>query len=358
MKKNNFLKGLMMLMLAFFATTSALAQGLKLTVEKCFLAPGETTSVIVSLTNDEKVSLVTGYVQLPEGLTFVTEEGKSGYIQSAKIGRCATDKSFTLNFVRTTYDDQRAYFNFDLLRGLAAGTGEVMSFDVKATDKLAISQNITFDKVNISPANRENPIAEQGSFNVLACNSEYKLDFTVDPIKVTVGKPTKVAVNLGFEKEKLAGLQFDLVLPAGLKAVNTPEVVEDRCPAHFANLAANGHFVVMASRPVDFVGTSGQLCSFEIQADETFVEGSEIQFNDIRAVTGGAVGVPSIPFFAPNLKVKVVKDGTATGINSIESDFAAKADGIYTVSGLKVNKLVKGVNIVVKDGKATKVVKK
>ena len=233
-----------------------------------------------------------------------------------------------------------------------------MSFDVKATDKLAISQNITFDKVNISPANRENPIAEQGSFNVLACNSEYKLDFTVDPIKVTVGKPTKVAVNLGFEKEKLAGLQFDLVLPAGLKAVNTPEVVEDRCPAHFANLAANGHFVVMASRPVDFVGTSGQLCSFEIQADENFVDGSEIQFNDIRAVTGGAVGVPSIPFFAPNLKVKVVKDGTATGINAIESDFAAKADGIYTVSGLKVNKLVKGINIVVKDGKATKVVKK
>lgn len=74
-----------MLMLAFFATTSALAQGLKLTVEKCFLAPGETTSVIVSLTNDERVSLVTGYVQLPEGLTFVTEEGKPSYILSAKL---------------------------------------------------------------------------------------------------------------------------------------------------------------------------------------------------------------------------------------------------------------------------------
>ena len=238
------------------------------------------------------------------------------------------------------------------------GAGQVMSFDVKATDKLAISQNITFDKVNISPAKLENPITEQGSFNVLACNSEYKLDFTVDPIKVTVGKPTKVAINLGFEKEKLAGLQFDLVLPAGLKAVNTPEVVEDRCPVHFANLAPNGHFVVMSSRPVDFVGTSGQLCSFEIQADENFVDGSEIQFNDILAATGGAVGVPSIAFFAPDLKVKVVKDGTATGINAIESDFAAKADGIYTVSGLKVNKLVKGINIVVKDGKATKVVKK
>ncbi len=55
-----------MLMLASFATTSALAQGLKLTVEKCFFAPGETTSVIVSLTNDEESSSVTGYVQLPE----------------------------------------------------------------------------------------------------------------------------------------------------------------------------------------------------------------------------------------------------------------------------------------------------
>ena len=86
------------------------------------------------------------------------------------IGRCATDKSFNLNFRRTTYDDQRAYFNLDLLRGLDVGAGQVMSFDVKATDKLAISQNITFDKVNISPAKLENPITEQGSFNVLASN--------------------------------------------------------------------------------------------------------------------------------------------------------------------------------------------
>ena len=56
--------------------------------------------------------------------------------------------------------------------------------------------------------------------------------------------------------------------------------------------------------------------------------------------------------------MKVTKGGTSTGINGIESDFAAKADEIYTVSGLKVNKFVKGINIVVKDGKATKVVKK
>ena len=64
------------------------------------------------------------------------------------------------------------------------------------------------------------------------------------------------------------------------------------------------------------------------------------------------------PFYAEDLHIKVTKAGTATGINGIEADFAAKADGIYTISGLKVNQLVKGVNIVVKDGKATKVVKK
>ena len=356
MKKNNFFKGLLMLMLAFFATTSALAQELKLSAEKCFLAPGETTSVVVNLTNEEKAFFLTGYVQLPEGLSFVSE---GDVINHAKVGRTEKNKSFSLRFEKTTYDEQRGYFNFTFLSGLEAGNGEIFTFEVKASDKLALSQVITFDKVNITPVDNSKPIFEQGSFNVLACNSEYKLDFTVDPIKVTVGKPTKVAVNLGFEKDKLAGLQFDLVLPAGLKAVNTPEVVEERCPDHFANLAANGHFVVIPTyKPVDFVGTSGQLCSFEIQADENFVDGSEIQFNNILAATGGAIDVPSVAYYAPNLKVKVVKDGTATGINGIESDFAAKADGIYTISGLKVNKLVKGVNIVVKDGKATKIVKK
>lgn len=361
MKKNNFLKGLLMLMMVFLTSVSALAQEMKLSAEKAFLAPGETASVVVSLKNDLPVSLVTGYIQLPEGLSFVKTTGDDPelvYLKSALVGRCEKEKSFILNFVQTTYDDHRAYFNYDMMKGLAAGSGDIFSFEVVASKDLAISNTVNFEKVNISPKDITIDIFGPSTVSTMVCNSEYKVDFSVSPIKIVKGQASKVAISLGFDKDVLAGLQFDLVLPEGLKVVeNSPVVVEDRCPAHYANLAKNGHFVVMSARPHDFVGTSGELCSFEVEADEKFVDGSVIEFNNIRAVTGGAYNVPSVPYFAPNLKVKVTKD-TATGINNIESDFASKADGIYTISGLKVDKLVKGINIVVKDGKATKVVKK
>lgn len=358
MKKYNFLKGLLMFMLAFFATTSALAQDLKLSAERCFIAPGGTGSVVLSMANDVEVGSYTCKVTLPEELSFVITEGDK--IKSTLLGRCENNNGLRPRCEVTAYDPHTCVITLGTIDEdvkVVPGSGEIFSFEVKASDKLPISDIITVDKIEIGPKKYELPLTKQPSFTTYACNSEYKLDFAVEPIQVTVGQPTKVAISLGFEKAKIAGLQFDLVLPKGLKAVNKPQVVEDRCPEYVAKLAENGHFVVRPQGLVlnDFVGTSGELCSFEIEADENFVEGSEIQFNNIMSSTS----TPPYPLFhAPNLKVKVTKAGTATGINAIESDFAAKADGIYTVSGLKVNKLVKGINIVVKDGKATKVVKK
>lgn len=358
MKKNNFLKGLLMLLMAFVATTSAFAQNLKLSAEKCFIAPGETGTVVLGMTNDVEVGSYTCKVTLPEGLSFVISEGDK--IKSTLLGRCENDNALKPICEVTSYDPKTCVITLATIKKsavIAPGKGEIFAFEVKAADKLPMNDIIAVNKIEIGPKDIKLPLTKQESFNTVACNSEYNLDFSVSPIKVAVGKSTKVAISLGFEKSKIAGLTFDLVLPEGLKVVNKPQVVADRCPNYEANLAANGHFVVRPDGLIlnDFVGTSGELCSFEVVADEKFVDGSEIQFNNIESATSIS---PSIPFYAPNLKVKVTKDGTATGINGIESDFAAKADGIYTISGLKVNKLVKGVNIVVKDGKATKVVKK
>ena len=108
---------------------------------------------------------------------------------------------------------------------------------------------------------------------------------------------------------------------------------------------------------MDFKCTSGSIISFDVIADNTFNGDATIKFYDFLATTKAIDGKVD-QYYAKDLTVKVTKGGTSTGINGIESDFAAKADGIYTVSGLKVNKFVKGINIVVKDGKATKVVKK
>lgn len=363
MKNNRLFKGLLMLFMVLFTTTSALAQVLKLTADKCFLAPGEIASVVVGLDNKDNLMALQGSVVLPEGLSFVTDEDNN--VKTELVGRGLTTKKTDLFMLVKESNKQAAFFNCATLSksGVEAGSGEIFTFAVKASKDLAISQTIKFEGIQMVTIDISEPIIYQPDFTILACNSEYKLDFNVDPIKVVPGKNTTISINLNFEKAILAGMQFDLVLPAGLKAVAESETVDvNRGPKHEANLHENGHFVVYSKfdpkKIHSFEGTTGKLCSFEVVADDNFVDGSEIQFNNIIASTSGSANEEPVPFYAPNLKVKVVKDGTATGINAIESDFAAKADGIYTISGLKVNQLVKGVNIVVKDGKATKVVKK
>ena len=137
-----------MLMLAFFATTSALAQNLKLSAEKCFIAPGEVGSVVVCLTNDVDVDIVACKVKLPEGLSFVTTTGDK--IKNTKLGRCANIKTLTNRCEITSYDSQECYINLSGLgeeSKIVPGSGEIFSFDVKAADNLAMSDNITFRNV-------------------------------------------------------------------------------------------------------------------------------------------------------------------------------------------------------------------
>ena len=52
----------------------------------------------------------------------------------------------------------------------------------------------------------------------------------------------------------------------------------------------------------------------------------------------------------------MTKSGGINGINADE--FGEGADGIYQLNGVRTDKLQRGVNIVVKNGKAVKVVKK
>ena len=51
-----------------------------------------------------------------------------------------------------------------------------------------------------------------------------------------------------------------------------------------------------------------------------------------------------------------MKPAVATGIDNVKSDRSAAVTGIYTIDGIKVNALVKGINIIkLADGTTKKV---
>ena len=151
-------------------------------------------------------------------------------------------------------------------------------------------------------------------------------------------------------------------LPKGLSIVDKSWKSDaDRCPNHSASVVGKLLTVVVDDifGNLNFVKKDGNLVSFEVVADDDFVDGSEIVLKNVYGTAKLQGNSEYENYYAEDIHIKVTKDNTSTGINGINADeFAAKADGIYTISGLKVNQLVKGVNIVVKDGKATKVVKK
>ena len=51
-----------------------------------------------------------------------------------------------------------------------------------------------------------------------------------------------------------------------------------------------------------------------------------------------------------------IKKAVTTGINGVEAE-GQDAEAVYSIGGVRLNKAAKGVNIVVRNGKAIKVVK-
>ena len=355
MKHNRLFGCLLAIAMLMVASVSAMAQEYVLKTVS-FLKPGEKGVLAVSLVNPNPVKSFQGKIFLPEGLTFVETETPNKF----QISKTERTGKYSLALQKGN-DNNRvaAFLGFTMSDTfVAAGQGDILTFEVnvakdfKATSELQIKES----QISMGGGNIVKP--EQVVTGKVA-NAADQMFASTNEVKVAVGTPSKVTISCDFQKEFLKFFAATIVLPEGLSLVKDSELADpDRCPNHTAAIVNN----LLTLTYTDIFGNllftkkDGAVASFDVVADDKFVDGSEIILKNINAVA--KVDGANTAFYAEDLHIKVTKDGTATGINGIESDFAAKADGIYTVSGLKVNKLVKGINIVVKDGKATKVVKK
>lgn len=352
MKHTRFYSCLLAVVMLVMASATALAQEFAYSAKSAtFIKAGEKGSVSVSFSNTEKVRTLEGRIKLPEELSFVIKNAEKGYLVIS-----STDRTKDATLYLKSIDEHNAMFLVTTTpKGIAAGNGDIFTFDVNATSNIAIAQNIEFTKLNIS-ISADKPVATASDFSATVCDEAFQLFPSVSPITVQKGVEQTVNFAIAFEPKVLSGLQFDLVLPEGLSVVEDSYEVTDRCPNHVANFVKN-HFTVLVkdiTESRNFNAKEGDVCSFKVVVDDKFVDGSEILFKNIKAVSSDENG--NTLYYGGDLAVNVTLD-TATGINGLES-FSEAADGIYQLNGVRTDKLQRGVNVVVKNGKAIKVVKK
>lgn len=354
---------------AFAVSGKALAAGVDFAIDKYFVKPGEKATLTVKLTNAERITAMSGRINLPEGLSFVPTEGDAQSYVCGKAER--SEKAYFITLDGKTTKSAAFALGF-LNKGLSAGSGDLFTFDVVADENLAARDSIEFIKLQGSIAVNGVPTTyTQEDFKTPVYSQEFMI--TAEQIKVSdfsiaPGETKEVSFDLSFDKDELQGLQYELKFPEGLSiALDEDEEYSytantERLPNYL--ILTNGLHVAVVPNPMGeslvMKGTEGTLFTFEVKADETFAEDGEILFYDFMANTE-SVNQKVTRYYAPDWTVKVTKSGT-TGIDGITDNADASADqrpdGIYSITGYKTDKLMKGINIVVKDGKAKKVVVK
>lgn len=351
--------------LAFVMGGKALAQEVDFSINRAFLKPGETGRLTMSFTNTEKITALSGRISLPEGLTFVVDESKDKEFISAKAGRGTKCNDLVLTGSNTS-----AAFLVTSYSGLSAGSGELFTFDVAVGDNFASCDSIQLSELlGAIVVNGEEKAWFQDDFKTPVLNDNFKVVPTVADFSIAPGETKTISFELDDERSTiLQCLEYRYKLPEGLSIVEDSYVMTDRTEGYsaIANDTPYGlYFALLPSltaQPEDqlFKGKEGALFTFDVTADETLADESEIQFYNFMTNTAASDDLQMTFYYAPDWTVKVTKSSTSgiNGVNGEDASADSRPDGIYSISGYKTDKLMKGLNIVIKNGKATKVVVK
>lgn len=351
MKQNRLIKFCLALVLAVISGVSAFAQNeVVFSFDKPFVTPGETTTVALKVKTTTKITAFSGRINLPEGLTFVSTEKDP---QNYEIETTEFSKKADISLAGKT--NKSAAFIISKLAGFKASNEEVelARIKVKAADDLAVMNTITC--VDFLGAYAYDAY-EQGEFTSTWYNANYEATPTMADFSIKKGETKKVAVALNFDKAKIHSLQLNFVLPEGLTIDEDSYDVTERDTMHqvLPLTYTTGVAVLAPWDDIDnrfFTGTEGNFITFDITAAEDF-KTSQLKIVKFQAEAMGTT------YFGKDVVVNVT-EGTETGINGINgNEFGEAADGIYQLNGVRTDKMQHGVNIVVKDGKAVKVVKK
>lgn len=310
MKHSRLYSCVIALAMLFVANLGAMAQEYVLK-SISFLTPGEKGVLAVSMTNPDPVNAFEGRIVLPEGLTFVDADRE----EYCKVGKTERTSKFSIGMQKK--NDRNAFFlGYSTVNAyVQPGQGEVFTFEVNVSENFTTTSEIELSDGAISIVDKnivKTPVVKGKVGNVAD-----QIIATSNEVKVTEGTPATVTLSCDFQKEFMSFLSFTIQLPEGLSIVKDSEKADpERCPNHVATILNNLYNVKVVDifGNLNFLKKDGKLCSFEVVADDKFVDGSEIILKGINGVA--KINKVNTAFYAEDLHIKVTKAGTATGIFS------------------------------------------
>lgn len=278
------------LSMLFFAASNAMAGG-KVSMENLSMAPGDTKTVSIILTQDEAWGNLGLNIELPAGLSYV--EGSLTKNREVLTGS-KQDVDMTLqsdgSWLLTIAANSPSYV-------FQANGQALVSFDVKAGDQLAKNSQIVLrdgeatyntktpdGKTKINPVELAEAKATVTNIKLAGYTS---LTANTASLTMKVGKTANVELSLENSMD-LVALQFDLVLPAGINLVEnadeelfTTTTRTEGFSVRVSPKANNTYSVAISNSQNKSLGTSGALVGFTVKAAEA-VNAQEILVTNVK----------------------------------------------------------------------------
>lgn len=380
-----------------------------LTVDPVSTMPGNIIDVPIMYESTEEQNTFQMDIVLPKGLTFELTDGKYGTVGDAIPQGCLYEEKFKdnredgLDAVRVVCVSMVTPFK----------KGQLLTFKVKATDELADVTQIKLEKIKFSKiyftytidvknikkewdaneaANTKINEALTALMTALDAADAKINETCVESVKtVYLDKLGDCVTNINKQAMELnakyaaiqltekdaedfvadcakAQAQFDVIVAesatAMTKRVEANEAANDTFQAAFTEISTllNDADAKINDECPDVKDTYlDKLAEIATQVNQKGMElGSLYAAIELTQEVADKAAA-DFKAFAPQIEAIVAaavkaQNEIATGINSINADFQ-NAEAVYSIGGVRLNKAAKGVNVVIRNGKAIKVVK-
>lgn len=379
------------------------------------MIPGMEAEISINYESKDEYSGYQMKVALPEGLSVVEEKDEEGEIVYGTLGDACSAKYHASDI---SFKDNEIFFIVFSVKNTMLKKGTLCKFKVKANEKLAKDAKIELREVMFAaigvtsgyltlPEITVNNIKDEWDANEAAntkINEALMTTMTaLDAADATINETCLESLREGY-LDKLADCatvinQKGMELSAKYAAIElTEKDVEDfvavcaetqtkiqaildeaaeMTKKFDANEAANATFQAAFTEISTLLNDADakindecpdvkdtyldQLAEIATQVNQKGMElGSLYAAVELTQEVADKAAA-DFKAFAPQIEAIVAaavkaQNEIATGINSINADFQ-NAEAVYSIGGVRLNKAAKGVNVVIRNGKAIKVVK-
>lgn len=349
-----------LLFLALSCVTAMAIGKNEVTIKSFKVVPGQEAEVEVVMNNEDNISALQFDVYFPEGLSFVDESlapdpnrfpSKRTHIWGAKRRNDLAEGAVRFSVVPRLVDLANS--------NIYGNSGTIVTFKVKAAGDFKDGGIEVKNVIGSDATAKDEPVEIEMSDQTVPVYSNVGT-FTPEATELIVKSNESSVLFFHLDNTiEIAGVQFDVTLPEGVSLVKNPEDNEnvtftDRINENFdakSEITTGGatRFVIISLAGDAFYGNSGRLFGLNFKCTDEFKTG------DIKISNIISTGRHADRHDFDDITINCMSD-VAAGVNKVNVD-TEEATAIYNLQGVKTDKLNKGINIVVKDGKAIKVVK-